>query len=232
VIDSFRSGHMRRRHRCITCGLPTRRTVLRTGGLRVVLCSMCELPTPEERLLVAVFNVDSLPDLEAAVLRARQSHHEDLAEPAALDPEPATAGVQEVTMLVPDPAPVVLPRRRARFAQPPASVNLVTGRPRGAAVAELAEGELLEQVAVAVQVHQARSEPADEPQANILDRPLRAIGRVLEVLERPWRPRPAVRRRRASRFPHRALVARARWAIPVVAALPVFALEFQPWKWA
>ena len=68
----YRAGHMRRRHACIACGLPTRRTVLRVCGpefwerSRYVLCSMCELPTPEERLLMAVFNVETLPAMRAA----------------------------------------------------------------------------------------------------------------------------------------------------------------------
>ena len=71
----FRHGHVRRPQPCTTCGQPTRRTVpspSRTGGRRV-LCTRCELPRPEERLLMAIFNVDTLPQLEAAARTAREA---------------------------------------------------------------------------------------------------------------------------------------------------------------
>jgi hypothetical protein len=58
----FRAGHMRRRHRCVTCGHPTRRTIRRHGG-RTVLCSRCQLPCPEALLLCAIVGVQSAVDL-------------------------------------------------------------------------------------------------------------------------------------------------------------------------
>jgi hypothetical protein len=57
----FRGGRMRRRHRCVTCGHPTRRTIRRHGG-RTVLCSRCQLPCPEALLLCAIFDVESAVD--------------------------------------------------------------------------------------------------------------------------------------------------------------------------
>lgn len=66
----YRGGHMRRRHGCVRCGRPTRRTVLVVDGLepwartRYVLHRECERPTPEERLLMAVFNAETLLELE------------------------------------------------------------------------------------------------------------------------------------------------------------------------
>jgi hypothetical protein len=58
----FRGGHMRRRHRCVTCGQPTRRTLGRHGE-RTVLCSRCPLPPPEALLLRAILGVESVVDL-------------------------------------------------------------------------------------------------------------------------------------------------------------------------
>jgi hypothetical protein len=58
----FRAGHMRRRHRCVTCGQPTRRTIRRHCG-RTVLCSRCQLPCPEALLLCAILGVESAVDL-------------------------------------------------------------------------------------------------------------------------------------------------------------------------
>jgi hypothetical protein len=58
----FRGGHMRRRHRCVTCGQPTRRTIGRHGE-RTVLCSRCPLPPPEALLLRAILGVESVVDL-------------------------------------------------------------------------------------------------------------------------------------------------------------------------
>lgn len=65
----YRSGHMHRRHPCAVCDRPTRRTVAKDGG-RYVVCSSCELPGAEERLLMAVVNVDTLSQLRSR-LRAR-----------------------------------------------------------------------------------------------------------------------------------------------------------------
>ncbi len=76
---SFRNGHVRRPQPCATCGRPTRRTVLHVSGpepwarSRYVLCTGCELPSPEERLLMAIFNVAAMPELRAAATRARQT---------------------------------------------------------------------------------------------------------------------------------------------------------------
>ena len=58
----FRGGHMRRRHRCVTCGQPTRRTVGRHGG-RAVPCSRRPLPPPEALLLRAILGAESVVDL-------------------------------------------------------------------------------------------------------------------------------------------------------------------------
>lgn len=65
----YRNGHMHRPHPCAVCDRPTRRTVAKDGG-RYVVCSSCELPGAEERLLMAVFNVDTLSQL-LSQLRAR-----------------------------------------------------------------------------------------------------------------------------------------------------------------
>ena len=79
VREPFRSGHVRRRQQCAACGNPTRRTVLApaTSG-RYAVCSRCELPDAETRLLMAVFNVVTVPALDA---RIRTS-----AEPAVASP--------------------------------------------------------------------------------------------------------------------------------------------------
>ncbi len=66
-LAPFRQGHVRRRQPCRTCGQPTRRTVPSPsrGCSRYVLRRGCELPSTEERLLMAIFNVGTLPGLEA-----------------------------------------------------------------------------------------------------------------------------------------------------------------------
>ncbi len=68
LAEPFRHGHMRHRHGCVTCGRSTRRTVRLPGRSRgrYVLCTGCELPSPEERLLMAIYGVDTLPELAAA----------------------------------------------------------------------------------------------------------------------------------------------------------------------
>ncbi len=70
----FRHGHVRRHQPCTTCGRPTRRAVPSPsrGCGRYFHCTRCELPSPEERLLMAIFNVDTLPQLDAA-LTAREA---------------------------------------------------------------------------------------------------------------------------------------------------------------
>ena len=78
----FRNGHVHRPQPCMACGEPTRRTVLHVSGpeewarTRYVLCSGCELPDPETRLLMAVFGVDSVPQLEAKVRHDRIARQE------------------------------------------------------------------------------------------------------------------------------------------------------------
>jgi hypothetical protein len=76
----FRHGHVRRPQSCTACGNPTRRTVPCPGRLpgetdRYVLCSRCELPDAETRLLMAIFGVDTVPELEAKARpdRAREA---------------------------------------------------------------------------------------------------------------------------------------------------------------
>jgi hypothetical protein len=59
---------VRRRQPCIACETPTRRTVRvpEVGrSERYVVCSRCELPSAEARLLLAIYNVATLPALEA-----------------------------------------------------------------------------------------------------------------------------------------------------------------------
>jgi hypothetical protein len=79
---AFRNGRVRRRQPCMACGRSTRRTVLHVSGpatwarTRYVLCTDCELPDPETRLLMAIFGVDTVPQLEAAATRARSAAQE------------------------------------------------------------------------------------------------------------------------------------------------------------
>jgi hypothetical protein len=77
---SFLHGHVRRRQPCMTCGQPTRRTVPHRScpPWRHVLCSRCELPSPEARLLMAIVGVRTLPELEPAFQQAceREAAHQ------------------------------------------------------------------------------------------------------------------------------------------------------------
>jgi hypothetical protein len=70
--EPFRGGRVRRRHRCIACGQPTRRTIASYGG-RTVLCSRCPLPPPEALLLRAVLGVESTVDLIAHPALSRRA---------------------------------------------------------------------------------------------------------------------------------------------------------------
>jgi len=70
-LQPYRGGHMRRRHPCFVCAAMTRRTVPVDGG-RLVLCSRCKSPTPEQRLLAAIFGTETLPALERRLARERK----------------------------------------------------------------------------------------------------------------------------------------------------------------
>lgn len=72
--EPFCGGHMRRPHPCVSCERPTRRT-MRLPGLgrgRYVLCTDCELPSAEVRLLLAVVGVNTVPQLDARLGRSQQ----------------------------------------------------------------------------------------------------------------------------------------------------------------
>jgi hypothetical protein len=75
--QQFRHGHVRRLQPCMACGNATRRTVPCPGRLpgetdRYVLCTRCELPDAETRLLMAIFGVGTVPQLEAKARRGRE----------------------------------------------------------------------------------------------------------------------------------------------------------------
>ena len=70
LAEPFRAGHMRRRHRCVACSQPTRRTIGRHGG-RTVLCSRRQLPAPEVLLLRAILGAESAVDLPVRAEVAR-----------------------------------------------------------------------------------------------------------------------------------------------------------------
>lgn len=69
---AFRNGQARRRHPCKRCENPTRQTIRVEDSYRYVLCSRCEPIAPEERLLMAIFNIPTLPEFNAHVKGERE----------------------------------------------------------------------------------------------------------------------------------------------------------------